>query len=165
MPADRRFDRSGLSPADQQILVDFYKRRIVFDEYLRQYAVERVTCPGCGYPTLSERGVYQVCLVCNWEDEGQDDPDADEIRGGPNRNLSLTENRLIIGRRLQQLATNLKGTINLSPPDVLRILREREARLWAFAREHDLFGIDHAGAAHEDYKQLEGDTLVWLIVQ
>jgi hypothetical protein len=32
--------------------------------------------------------------VCFWEDDGQDDHDAEEARGGPNRSLSLTQARL-----------------------------------------------------------------------
>jgi hypothetical protein len=37
--------------------------------------------------------MYEICAVCFWEDEGQDDHDAGEIRGGPNRDLSLTQAR------------------------------------------------------------------------
>ena len=51
------------------------------------------TCPCCGYPTLDERGGYEICPLCNWEDEGQDDPHADEVWGGPNGRYSLTEAR------------------------------------------------------------------------
>jgi hypothetical protein len=29
-----------------------------------------------------------------WEDDGQDDHDADEVRGGPNGDLSLTQARI-----------------------------------------------------------------------
>jgi len=47
-------------------------------------------CPCCGYLTLSERGGDEICPVCYWEDDGQDDHDADQVRGGPNRDLSLT---------------------------------------------------------------------------
>ncbi|MEV7198411.1 CPCC family cysteine-rich protein [Streptomyces griseoluteus] len=50
-------------------------------------------CPCCGYPTLAERGLYEICAVCFWEDDGQDDHDADRVRGGPNGLLSLTEAR------------------------------------------------------------------------
>ncbi|MFD0321268.1 CPCC family cysteine-rich protein [Lysobacter gummosus] len=50
-------------------------------------------CPCCGGETLDERGQYEICSVCHWEDDGQDDDDADEIRGGPNRDLSLTQAR------------------------------------------------------------------------
>ncbi|GGG78643.1 CPCC family cysteine-rich protein [Paenibacillus radicis (ex Gao et al. 2016)] len=48
----------------------------------------RVSCPCCGYLTLVERGGFEICCLCKWEDDGQDDPDADEVRGG-----SLTEAR------------------------------------------------------------------------
>ena len=54
----------------------------------------RLTCPCCGYLTLSERGAYEICYLCNWEDDGQDDSRADERRGGPNQDYSLTEARL-----------------------------------------------------------------------
>ncbi|WP_210332701.1 CPCC family cysteine-rich protein [Methylosinus sp. H3A] len=50
-------------------------------------------CPCCGYRTLDERGAYEICPVCFWEDDGQDDHDADEVRGGPNGSLSLTRAR------------------------------------------------------------------------
>lgn len=47
-------------------------------------------CPCCGYLTLRERGAYEVCGVCFWEDDGQTETDAGEVRGGPNGDLSLT---------------------------------------------------------------------------
>jgi hypothetical protein len=50
-------------------------------------------CPCCGYLTLAERGLYEICPVCFWEDDGQDDRDADRVRGGPNGRLSLTQAR------------------------------------------------------------------------
>ena len=31
--------------------------------------------------------------MCFWEDDGQDDHDPDEVRGGPNASLSLTDAR------------------------------------------------------------------------
>jgi hypothetical protein len=51
-------------------------------------------CPCCGYKTLRGRGHFEICDVCFWEDDGQDDSDADQVRGGPNRLLSLTQARL-----------------------------------------------------------------------
>lgn len=50
-------------------------------------------CPCCGCKTLPERGGYDICPVCFWEDDGQDDPEADMARGGPNYGLSLTQAR------------------------------------------------------------------------
>ncbi len=68
---------------------------------LKNYSVVQPTqedvayhCPCCGYKTLSERGRYEICPVCFWEDDGQDEEDKDVIRGGPNGKLSLTQARI-----------------------------------------------------------------------
>lgn len=50
-------------------------------------------CPCCGFPTLSERSCWEICRICWWEDDGQDDPRADEVWGGPNKHYSLTAAR------------------------------------------------------------------------
>ncbi|MBX9584846.1 MAG: hypothetical protein K2X87_31465 [Gemmataceae bacterium] len=50
-------------------------------------------CPCCGHLTLGERGVDEICPVCFWEDDGQDDHDAGVVRGGPNGAISLTQAR------------------------------------------------------------------------
>jgi hypothetical protein len=42
-------------------------------------------CPSCGCRTLGERDGFEICPVCFWEDDGQDDHDADVVRGGPQR--------------------------------------------------------------------------------
>ena len=54
--------------------------------------VERFRCPCCGCLTLMDRGEYDICEVCYWEDDGQDDHNADAV-GGPNGRLSLTQAR------------------------------------------------------------------------
>ena len=51
-------------------------------------------CPCCGYKTLSERAAYDICKVCFWEDDGQDDSNASEIWGGPNGDLGLAQARV-----------------------------------------------------------------------
>lgn len=61
----------------------------------------RSTCPCCGYPTINGRGAYEICPLCGWEDDGQDDvertlpgsPRPDAVVGGPNHDYSLTEAR------------------------------------------------------------------------
>jgi len=50
-------------------------------------------CPCCACLTLPTPGQYELCPVCFWEDDGQDDLDADVVRGGPNGPLSLTQAR------------------------------------------------------------------------
>jgi hypothetical protein len=39
------------------------------------------------------RATFEICKICWWEDDGQDDDDADDIRGAPNSDYSLTEAR------------------------------------------------------------------------
>jgi hypothetical protein len=73
-------------------------RRVVwFHEYTERFDNGLVAlplrCPCCGYNTLNRRGGFQICPVCFWEDDGQDDYDADLVRGGPNGILSLTQAR------------------------------------------------------------------------
>lgn len=53
----------------------------------------RVACPCCGYLTLEDGADYEICAVCFWEDDGQGEDEADEVRGGPNYDLSLTQAR------------------------------------------------------------------------
>ncbi|WP_423835832.1 CPCC family cysteine-rich protein [Streptomyces endophytica] len=58
----------------------------------QEFASGKLPCPCCGFLTLEQRGFYEICPVCGWEDDGQDDHNADEYIGGPNR-VSLTEAR------------------------------------------------------------------------
>ncbi|MDX1456663.1 MAG: CPCC family cysteine-rich protein [Marinobacter sp.] len=52
----------------------------------------RAQCPCCDYITLAERGSYQICPVCFWEDDGQDLDELD-VASGPNRGMTLREGR------------------------------------------------------------------------
>lgn len=47
-------------------------------------------CPCCSFYTLEERAIFDICRICWWEDDGQDDPHADRVMGGPNGRYSLT---------------------------------------------------------------------------
>lgn len=38
-------------------------------------------CPCCKYRTISQRGEYDICPVCHWEDTGSDEA---EVYSGPN---------------------------------------------------------------------------------
>lgn len=52
-----------------------------------------VACPCCRFKTIQEHGGFELCPVCYWEDDGQDESDVDVVRGGPNGDLSLSEAR------------------------------------------------------------------------
>ncbi|WP_299071480.1 CPCC family cysteine-rich protein [uncultured Paraglaciecola sp.] len=34
-----------------------------------------VACPCCNYLTLPQLGMYEICEVCFWEDDGAQNPD------------------------------------------------------------------------------------------
>ena len=50
-------------------------------------------CPCCGCRTLDAPGALALCPVCWWEDDGQEDVDAAEVRLTVNGALSLDEAR------------------------------------------------------------------------
>ena len=54
---------------------------------------KKYQCPCCLFKTLHSRGMFELCPVCFWEDDGQDDHDVDQVRGGPNGSLSLADAR------------------------------------------------------------------------
>jgi len=151
---------------EKKILLDFYARRALFDQYLKDNNISDFTCPCCGYPTLGERGGYEICNVCFWEDDGQDDIDADETWGGPNGSMSLSDGRLQIGETLNRLAVELHGTINLVPTDVINIinsLHERDKKLIAFRKERITMDTNINDPVWDEYKKLREDTLEVLI--
>ena len=112
-----------------KILTDFHARRQLFDNYLKTTRLDKFTCPSCGFPTLDERSGYEICAVCNWEDDGQDDHNADEVLGGPNYELSLTASRLKIGEELETLASKLNGQIISNPEKVFVLLHKHSSKM------------------------------------
>jgi hypothetical protein len=53
----------------------------------------RVRCLCCGFKTLDTPDSLGLCPVCWWQDDGQDDSDADIVRGTVNGELSLSAAR------------------------------------------------------------------------
>ena len=51
-------------------------------------------CPCCGCRTLKAPESLELCPVCWWEDDGQEDADAAEVRLTVNGMLSLREARM-----------------------------------------------------------------------
>lgn len=159
----QKFDSSNLSLEDKDILKDFYNRRKIFDDSLKKLNTETLTCPGCGYPTISSRGDYEICLVCWWEDDNQDDETADEVWGGPNGLLSLTENRLLIGRKLLGLCQEHNGKVNLDIVEVLHNLAVRHEQIKKFKKSRTTNTTKVNDPVWEEYKELIESTLSMLI--
>lgn len=83
----------------------------------------RYACPCCGFGSLDGIAEYDICPICFWEDDGQDDENADEIFGGPNGSYSLTDARrnfLTIGASRPQ---DLK---HVRPEEAIGMIRLRE---------------------------------------
>jgi hypothetical protein len=59
----------------------------------REKPLAQFRCPCCRYLTLMEQAAYEICPVCCWADDGQDDPHAEEYWGGPNGSLTLSQAR------------------------------------------------------------------------
>jgi hypothetical protein len=74
----------------------------------------KISCPCCRALTLDMRGGFECCPVCYWEDDGQDDADADDVRGGPNGTLSLSQARAnfaVHGASEPQYATHVRPSL------------------------------------------------------
>ncbi|AXP81603.1 hypothetical protein CJ739_2530 [Mariniflexile rhizosphaerae] len=100
-------------------LEQFFTRREYFNRHLpklkgadRRNDIKNLgnTCPSCGYPTLDERNTWEICGICFWEDDGQDDQDADKVYGGPNSDYSLTAHRLEWDKNLKELKKDYTET-------------------------------------------------------
>ncbi|OMP75270.1 CPCC family cysteine-rich protein [[Flexibacter] sp. ATCC 35208] len=122
---------------ESEILVGFHIRRAHYDTYLQANDIHLYTCPGCGFPTLTARGEFDICSICNWEDDGQDDHAKSILEGlqtegvfisGPNGNLSLTANRINIGRMLESNIELIDGEVDFDTARVLRTIEFYERR-------------------------------------
>lgn len=88
-PEDKKYD-----PLILKALIHEFKgvRNEYIEREFNQIANEKIVvegklekfekCPCCGYKTLEERGTWDICEVCYWEDDGIEDLD---INSGPNR--------------------------------------------------------------------------------
>lgn len=83
-------------------MTTFTERRAWFERYAERVEAGELPvlphglkypCACCGYPTLG--GIpYEICVLCGWENNGQDDPYADEVWEGSNHGYSLTQARI-----------------------------------------------------------------------
>lgn len=73
----------------------------VTNDYIKEYINIKIitgapfqleTCPCCGYRTLEARYAFEICTVCWWEDDGQDNDNSDIIWTGAN-DVTLTNAR------------------------------------------------------------------------
>jgi len=100
-PMDTRFDPvlmvwlcDGYAAARNEFLNDLLEKAgHDYDEVTGEPA-SMIPCPCCGRCTLEGQEGFDICMVCGWEDDGQDNTDANQIFGGPNQGISLTRGRI-----------------------------------------------------------------------
>lgn len=82
------------------------RRKAWFEAYCAQFKCGPsdlpLRCPCCYHKTLDDRSQYEICRICWWEDDGQDDHNADLVLGGPNASFSLTEARAMFRQNAAQ---------------------------------------------------------------
>jgi hypothetical protein len=84
----------------------------------RRENVLKNTCPACGYMTLPARASFDICPICFWEDDGQDDPE--EEKEGNTNPSSLKEYR----GETQHLLNRIKHT-DFPPADEKNIFQNK----------------------------------------
>lgn len=107
-------------------------------------------CPCCGYPTLTEASAYEICELCNWEDDGQGEGQADEVWGGPNGAYSLAEARRNFQKYLVMYAPDRDTRI---APDSQCEQEAKRALIIAFNRLEQVAGAHHDGVLAEIKRQ------------
>jgi len=87
-------------------------RRAVCAKLHADGALDELPCLACGYPTLTERGGYHICVVCHWED---DDSTCDQ----PDRSSAVNH-----GLTLRQAAAHIVETGVFASPHWARTAPE-----------------------------------------
>ena len=152
-----------MSTSNDIILQNFFDRRKIFDDYIKEKKLNLYTCPSCGYSILEERGGFEICSICDWEDDGQDDEEADEVWGGPNGKLSLTDSRIQIGLKLSEMEKYIQKKLDLDPEKVTNRLGIRGLKIEAFANTIPM-DADISSQIYTDYASLKENSLVDLFV-
>lgn len=98
-----RFDEALLTPMDRELLADFGRRRDRFARALTDSNLihHKHPCPACGFPTLTERAHYEVCVICLWEDGV---PEVDPTLVAPPNYTSLMQARIHVSGMLRAFA-------------------------------------------------------------
>ena len=118
---------------------------------------EKQTCPCCQSRTLSERGAFEICPVCKWEDDGQDDENAHEVTGGPNATSLIEARRLyrekngVDGAVLLGAAASGNASAPAPTPSAVVPLRDEDTWL---AISGDELGVHVEGGRGDTYRQL-----------
>ena len=155
------FNTSQLSKHQKMLLKEFEKRRTTMQQYIDENQKKATVCPGCAYPTLPKKWFHEICCICNWQHDGQNDVEANEDLGGPNEG-SLTENRLNIGEFLLKIAKENKTVLQENPKIIFWEIEEHLKALSSF--EIDLVNAKAKDPLWERYEQEKKMVFKYLIL-
>jgi hypothetical protein len=119
------------SLAERRQWFDCYLQRIEQGQVDSPRLGARYPCPCCGYPTLEMLAHWEICDLCSWEDDGQDDPHADDVWGGPNYDLSLSQAR-----------RNFELYLDKYPPDQANYIGGPDSKVELAAKSHMIAAFD-----------------------
>ncbi|QTD38698.1 hypothetical protein JL193_05375 [Polaribacter batillariae] len=83
-----------------KILQNYEDRKNLFESYLKQYEELSFICASCGYPTINKPASYEVCSICEWEDNGYNDNQLFRFNHATHEPLTLFEYRINIGEQI-----------------------------------------------------------------
>lgn len=156
------FNPSKLSDHQKEILDGFKIRREKMQCFIEKHQLRVTVCPGCGFPALPKRWFHAICNVCNWQHDGQDDPEANEIWNGPNDDISLTEHRLLIGERLSHTAKISRSVVLENPKKIYEAVQNHNRKVNAF--EENLTNAKANDPVWQTFEKLKNEIFEDLLV-
>ena len=131
----------------------FAKRRVFFEKH-PAHCNGKTVCPACGYPTINRRRNFDYCGLCHWEDDGQDDPWADQFNGGPN-DSSLSEARINFATSYCRWSFNDKNDFNASAQQRLFSERAQQAKRILCEHYNGLMALENKTAIAQQWQKIE----------
>ena len=112
-------------------------------------------CPVCHYKTLGERGSFEVCVLCGWEDDGCDEMRASEVFGGPNGQYSLDVAR-----------SNFNHHLTIYSPADTYLFRQMTEEVVLFKKESIAIGFEERDLGpNEDKFLIDFDAIFVTVAQ
>jgi hypothetical protein len=156
---------------DQQKISEILKRREYFD--MSFPPIERCdarrdisyslsnSCPICGYMTLASRCDHDICGICFWQDDGQDNPEAEKNYIGPNDAHSINKFRIEIFDWLNELKSLKKNTGSIENQIGQELVKlENYISTRTLNRQIVLEQIDFLSGLFNNYRQINSDGKV-----
>lgn len=101
------------------------------------HGFDRYACPCCGLPTIDEPGIYDICAVCWWEDDGQ------------NGNSPFSPNRMSLAQAKENFRSNLSMFAAGAEPEGFADSEGQRARKKSLLEAFELLRSDTDSGSQE----------------